>query len=103
MLLQEEPMAERLWKSVRSKCKWHVQAGLTWTEICAQLGGGDLERGKKVLEEGILRNDILDKGDGFYYFKRVIADDSVTRLYIPKPIMIGGVLLAESQISTSWT
>ena len=47
--------------------------------MVAKLGAGDMERGAKTLEAGIARGDINEKGDGFYYFKRVIADDKITK------------------------
>jgi hypothetical protein len=36
-------------------------------------------QGEQNLETGMRRGDIEEKGDGFYYFKRVVATDEITR------------------------
>ena len=32
------------------------------------------------LEQGMKRGDVEEKGDGFFYFKRVMAAESITRM-----------------------
>lgn len=52
---------------------------MSWTEMAAMLGGGDLAKGGANVKEGISRGDVELKQDGFYYFKRVLATDTLLR------------------------
>lgn len=53
----------------------HQQRGYSHTEICAYLGGGDLERGASNLNIGLKKQHVELKDDGFYYMKQVLAEE----------------------------
>ena len=56
----------------RKYTKWAQTEGavaMTETEMAAYLGGGDLDRGRKAIQEGVLKNHIIEK-DGMMWLKR---------------------------------